>query len=132
MNILIFKIQFSLTEFIRIFHAEHKIEFSYDIPERNIEIVNCRLEAIGKTHKPSVKESSVPKNVLITKETRNIYFGDQEGWRDTAVYERKTLPSGEKLLGPAVIEEMSSTTIIPSKYQFIMDPFGNLIMEAIL
>ena len=39
----------SLVEFIAAFHTEHKKEFGYELLERPIEIVNCRLEAVGKT-----------------------------------------------------------------------------------
>ena len=42
----------SLVEFIVAFHAEHKKEFGYELVERPIEIVNLRLEAVGKTSKP--------------------------------------------------------------------------------
>ena len=50
----------SLVEFIVAFHAEHKKEFGYELVERPIEIVNLRLEAMGKTSKPIAEKA--PQN----------------------------------------------------------------------
>ena len=119
----------TLEEFATAFHAEHKTQYSYDIQERNIEIVNCRLEAVGKTPKPPMSEGAVPVGPPADVIERRVNFGAAGGWFDTPIHDRTTLASGDRIKGPAVLEEMSSTTIIPPGYQAEVDALGNLVME---
>ncbi|MBP6768953.1 MAG: hypothetical protein KA171_14330 [Reyranella sp.] len=57
---------------------------------------------------------------------RDIWFGD--GWRDTPVYRRAALPAGAVLHGPAIVEQMDSTTVIEPGARAEVDPLGNLIV----
>ena len=118
----------SLVEFIAAFHAEHKKEFGYELVERSIEIVNCRVEAVGKTSKPISEKATQNKTEPEVKETREVYFGSAFGWKETPVYERAGISHRAKVLGPAVIEEMSSTTILPPNYEATVDNRANLIL----
>ena len=118
----------SLVEFIAAFHVEHKKEFGYELVERPIEIVNCRLEAVGKTSKPISEKATQNKTEPEVKETREVYFGSAFGWKETPVYERAGLSHWAKVIGPAVIEEMSSTTILPPNYEATVDNRANLIL----
>ena len=118
----------SMTDFINAFHAEHKMQFSYDIPERCIEIVNCRLEAVGQTPKPPMENDMPLVDPSIT--SRYVHFGSNSGWQEATVYERHSLSAGETIVGPAIIEEMSSTTPVPPNYKAITDAVGNLMLEA--
>ena len=118
----------SLVEFIAAFHVEHKKEFGYELVERSIEIVNCRVEAVGKTSKPISEKATQNKTEPEVKETREVYFGSAFGWKETPVYERAGISHRSKVIGPAVIEEMSSTTILPPNYEATVDNRANLIL----
>ena len=118
----------SLVEFIAAFHTEHKKEFGYELLERSIEIVNCRLEAVGKTAKPIAEKAMQNKTELKVKEIREVYFGSSFGWKETPVYERAGISHRAKVAGPAIIEEMSSTTILPPNYEATVDNGANLIL----
>ncbi|PPR64864.1 MAG: Acetophenone carboxylase gamma subunit [Alphaproteobacteria bacterium MarineAlpha4_Bin2] len=120
----------TLEEFATAFHAEHKTQYSYDIQERNIEIVNCRLEAVGKTPKPPMSEGAVPVGAPADVIERRVNFGAAGGWFDTSIHDRTILAPGDRIKGPAILEEMSSTTIIPPGYQAEVDALGNLVMET--
>ena len=61
------------------------------------------------------------------KETRQVWFN---GWVETPVYWRDTLPLNLSLRGPAVIEQMDSTTLVEPGCHVISDPDGNLIIEV--
>src|SRR5204862_69188 len=60
---------------------------------------------------------------------RAVYFDTATGWRDTPVYGRAALPSGRRVVGPAVIEEMSATTLIHPGQSAMVDATGNLILS---
>ncbi|MCW8060818.1 MULTISPECIES: hydantoinase/oxoprolinase family protein [Agrobacterium] len=116
--------------FKKTFGAAHEAEYGYDIPGRDIEIVNCRVQAVGVTAKfepathrggTSFEEAKIGQ--------RQVYFGSS-GWVDTPVYERSALPVNQSLAGPAVIDEMSSTTIVLPGQQASVDSSGNIIVQA--
>jgi N-methylhydantoinase A len=79
-----------------------------------IEIVNLRLGALGLREAPNLPEvaaaGSDPGAAL--KATRSAYFGDA-GRLDTPVYDRDRLAPGMVVAGPALIEEETSTTLLP-------------------
>ncbi|MEC7807004.1 MAG: hydantoinase/oxoprolinase family protein, partial [Pseudomonadota bacterium] len=120
-----------LAKFIDAFHMEHKKEFGYELLKRPIEIVNCRLEAVGKTSKPITEKPSQNKTRPTVRETRKVYFGSAFGWRDTPVYGRSCISYRAKIKGPAIIEEMSSTTILPPNYEAKTDNGANLILMEV-
>jgi len=119
----------SLTTFIAAFHAEHKAQYSYDIQERIVEIVNCRLEAVGVTPKPPMRSAEGQAGMESVIDRRQVHFGANGGWQQAAVHDRAQLTPGTSIAGPAVVEEMSSTTIVPPNHHATVDDIGNLIME---
>jgi len=64
-----------------------------------------------------MKKPKITFNVSgeVKKKERKVYFDD---WVLTPVYIRETLPKGFKGEGPAIIEEYSSTTVIPDGWSF--------------
>ena len=63
---------------------------------------------------------------------RRIYFEDGSGagsWRDCAVWRREALLAGNAIAGPAVVEEVSATTVLYPGDHAHVDPVGSLIVE---
>ena len=100
-----------------------------DIQERHVEIVNCRLEAVGETPKPPMESTSAGEDGSHSRDTRKVHFGAGGGWLDAAIRNRASLAPGDQIVGPAVIEEMSSTTVVPPGYRANVDAIGNLVLE---
>lgn len=116
------------TKFCEAFHAAHKKQYGYDIRDRALQIVNCRLKAVGAIVRSDAEVKSVGgafEHALIDE--REVYF--EEGWLPTRVYRRTALPQGASMTGPAIVEEMSSTTIVLPGQQFVIDAQGNLIVQ---
>jgi 5-oxoprolinase (ATP-hydrolysing) len=91
-------------------HRRHEELFGYAMRDRVIEITEVRVVALG--------EETVSAQLLAPTggkaerhATRRIYFG-AAGRVDTPVYRREALPEGTRLTGPALIEEMDSTTLL--------------------
>jgi N-methylhydantoinase A len=61
---------------------------------------------------------------------RKIYFGVKHGWLDTPVHARAKLPAGAKLIGPALIEEMSSTVLLAPGQSAGVDRIGNIVINV--
>lgn len=118
-----------LKEFVTAFHAEHKTQYSYDIQERIVEIVNCRLEAVGKTPKPPMTSAEGSTDGNSTTSQRQVHFGNNGGWQEATVHDRAKLVPGNIIPGPAIVEEMSSTTVISPDHTATVDAIGNLVLE---
>jgi N-methylhydantoinase A len=67
-------------------------------------------------------------NEMAPEARRTVYFDAATGWRDTPIYDRAALPIGRQIAGPAIIEEMSATTLIHPGQNATMDATGNLIL----
>jgi N-methylhydantoinase A len=111
------------------FALAHRRDYGYDIPGRPIEIVNCRLKAVGAVDSvsPPPDDRSGDATAAVSG-TRDVYFED--GWATATVYDRDLLPAGARVEGPAVIEEMSSTTVLAAGQQAVADRHGNLILDV--
>jgi N-methylhydantoinase A len=109
------------------FHAAHLKTFGYNYAgQQKVELVNFCVSGFGKIDRPGipkVKISGTPKHG-----SRKVYFGD--GYRDTRVLERATLPAGFTFAGPAIIEEFGSTTVMMPGQRLTVDPHGILIVKA--
>src|SRR5258706_10489370 len=119
-----------MAEFLAAFAAAHQREYGYDVPGRAVEIVNCRLQAVGAVAKAPLREISAIGSVAgAGTSKRKVYFGAKHGWLETPVHARAKLPAGAKLTGPALIEEMSSTVLLSPEQSASVDRIGNIIIK---
>ena len=49
--------------------------------------------------------------------------------QQTGIYRREDLRPGMDMQGPAVIEELSSTTVVPPQYTLHVDGYENIILR---
>jgi N-methylhydantoinase A len=114
------------------FHDTHKREYGYCNENANIQIVNFRVTAIGKVSKIQFKahseEGKSPVKAIIGK--RDVYFDEVEDFVATNVYNRDDLASGNIVEGPAIIEQMDSTIVIPLGHAALVDRYHNLIITC--
>ena len=110
------------------FHREQERAYGYAAPEEPVEWVNLRLTAIGKIVKPCLQEMA-SSSVAAQKDSRPVYFAERNGTGPCAIYDRYQLRAGGTSLGPAIVEEFDSTTVIHPGYQAIVDSFGNLLIK---
>ena len=103
----------SLDEAVQRFHEQHEQEFAYRRDDAPVEIYQIALEAIGTTPKPAFVAQPRTSGVMPEpKERRRVWF-ESTGWVDTPVYDRDELPPGSTFPGPAVIDQLDSTTVVP-------------------
>jgi len=111
----------------RAFHEAHERRYGH-ASDGAAEIVSFRLAAIGAVPKPPPSRWSVAGTLAEARRTeRAVRFGGESTM--IAVYERPRLPGGVPLAGPAVVEEMGATTVIPPGWTGTVGPWGNLVLE---
>jgi N-methylhydantoinase A len=115
------------------FDRVHKIRYGTSAPAEKAEIVSLRSAVTGLMQKPPLEEHLARGGGILTAaETgaRKIYFSKETSFIDTPSYARTALLAGDKITGPAVIEEHASTTVLFPGDQLEVDGFGNLIIKV--
>ena len=119
----------TLREVAADFHAEHLRLFTYQLEEEPLELVNLRVRGIGKVPRPALPRARPGEVQAALKETRDVYFRETRGTLATSIYDRELLGSGSTLQGPAIVEEATSTTLIPPGFSGNVDEHGNILIR---
>jgi N-methylhydantoinase A len=92
------------------------------------EIVNFRLAAAGAVPKPTLPRWSVSGSVQDAQRAeRAVYFGSET--LATPIYARERLRGGVPVTGPAIVEEMGATTVVPPGWTATVGTWGELVLE---
>jgi N-methylhydantoinase A len=119
-------------EAVAAFHDAHERLYGYcfrDRPEQRVEWVNLRVTGIGPIRRPVLRELPAGDGDPARARTgvRPVLFdGD---WLDTPVYGRDALRPGDRLAGPAVVEEYGATVPLHPGFTATVDRFGNLVVS---
>jgi len=113
------------------FHREHEIKYGYSDQEQPIEFINFRVNAIGKTPTPSLIKKDIKENIGAPKprDYRKVYYKKFGEYVNTTIYNRADLNPGQKLIGPAVIEQMDTTILVEDTWKAEIDEYLNLTLE---
>ncbi len=117
-------------EYIESFHALHEKTYGYSTAGAAVEIVNTRLRARAVPEKPALRKiqsgSAAPPDAAHSG-LQDVYF--EGSLHSTRVANRDLLLCGNKIQGPAIITEYSSTIVIPPFASGTVDEFGNIIIS---
>ena len=114
------------------FHPEHNRLYGYSLEEEetSIELINLRLLSIGKTVKPKfIEEDFVHEDPFeALKKRRKIYLPLKKTFEEVLVYDGHRLRYGHKVEGPAIIEQVNTTTFVSPEYNVLCDRYGSYTM----
>jgi N-methylhydantoinase A len=126
----------AVDEALESFQREHERAYGHCAPSEPVEWVNLRLTAVGAIPKPQQRrlrcrgmaEGGEPaEDVAAAQRSRRpVYFAEAKGYVDCPVYDRYRLADGSVIEGPAIVEELDSTTTIHPGYRVVVDACGNL------
>jgi N-methylhydantoinase A len=104
------------------FADRHRALYGFDLPFRPLELVFVRLRATVTRRPfelPSVKIGASDPQAAF-KRTRQCFFGG--AWVETPSYDAERLQAGNRIQGPALIEEQTTTVVIPAQFVCDVDP----------
>ncbi len=112
-------------DIVAAFHAVHERVYGYARTQQTVEFVNFRAVHTYRLPRPVVRPSAQAHGRLDDARVgeRRAYF---DGFVSAAIYERARLPLGARLAGPAIVEQMDTTTVIPPGVTAVVDDAGNL------
>ena len=112
------------------FHAEHERHYGFHSAGEPIEIVNIRVAATGRM--AAVGESAAGPMADRAPEPaarRPVWF-DGDCAVETPVYRRESLAAGMAFAGPAIVEQLDSTTVVFPGDRAAVDTAGNLVIAV--
>ena len=126
------KVEDALERMPRRFHEEHERAYGFAASDEPVEFVTLRHTAVGSIAKPKLHE--LPErngDVNAARRTvRQVFFAEAGGFVDCPSYDRYQLAAGGVIDGPAIVEEMDSTTVIHPGFLAEVDRYGNLLIRT--
>jgi N-methylhydantoinase A len=119
------------------FHAEHARRFGHSDPMAPVEVVSFAVTATGLIDTPELPRPATggrePPEAA-RQGTRRVCFetaGPGGGeWRECPVWRREGLLAGNAIDGPAIVEEVSATTVLYPADRARVDAIGSLVVEV--
>ena len=120
----------SIRRTIIAFHNSHRDLYGYSYEGRELtELVNLGITGLGLIKRPSIQQiqsngknaNHAIKEVTLLRSTR--------GEAECPIYDRSLLLAQSVVMGPAILEQYDSTTVIEGSWQGQIDRFGNLILQ---
>ncbi|MCC7162119.1 MAG: hydantoinase/oxoprolinase family protein [Anaerolineae bacterium] len=113
------------------FHARHDQLYGYAVPGAPMELVTLRLTAVGQTVKPQLPR--MPKQPAgsdhAIKGKRRAYLPQSDDYAEIPVYDGDKLVHGNRVKGPALIEQATTTVLVPNEYDVECDALGSFVLS---
>ena len=110
------------------FDKQHEKMFGHTAPNEAVEIISYRLRGIGRVPPVKLREFAAQRISLekALRETRAARFEGKT--LDCPVYQREQIDVGVEVSGPAIVDQLDCTTVIPPGHRARVDKFKNLIL----
>jgi N-methylhydantoinase A len=110
------------------FDETHKQMFGHTAPDEPVEIVSYRLRGIGKVPPVALPKHRAEGLALADalRETRKARFNGVT--LDCPVYQRERLDVGVRFTGPAIVDQLDATTVVPPGQNARVDGYKNILI----
>jgi N-methylhydantoinase A len=114
------------------FAVAHRRAYGFVAADDPVQLVTFRAEAIGVVHKakfqpePEAGADAAPAAIG----ERQVWLPEAGGLLRCPVYDREKLHAGNRIAGPAIVEQMDATTLVLPGMTGRVDPYLNLVLEA--
>ncbi len=105
------------------FAARHKKLYGYNLPGQPVEALHWRLTAVGRTERPRFGRAAAKSQAAPVRKQRGVVFAGREVATD--VYRGGDVRSGATIEGPAIIEEPTTTIVVPPGCRLTVNGFGD-------
>jgi N-methylhydantoinase A len=109
------------------FHAAHESAYGFKLVGEPVEFVSLRVKLVGVLEKPPIAPLE-PRAPGVASGARRVAFA-KDHWVEAAIYRRADLAPGQRLSGPAIVEQMDCTTPVGPRDRVAIDAWGNLLLD---
>lgn len=114
------------------FHPAHNALYGYSLEDKKtpIELINMRLVCIGRTQKPEFKGQRYAGDdpSRAHKGERSVYLPYAREYRTVPVFDGLAMEFGNRVEGPAIIEQVNTTTFVTPEFNVLTDRYGSYTM----
>ena len=120
-----------ISRLIRRFHLLHEQNYGYFAEEEPTQLVTFCLEAVGCVPRAALNRypKDGPDSQHALESMRRVFLEEAGGFIECPVYRREALQNGNVISGPAILEQMDSTTLILPGQEAVVDHFRNIIIH---
>jgi N-methylhydantoinase A len=114
------------------FSDAHRQRYGFAADGDPVQLVTLRVEATGIVRKAELRvhvEEGPDPSAAVTGR-RPVWLAEVRDIVDTPIYARDVLRPGNRFAGPAIVEQMDATTLVPPGMSARVDAYLNLILEA--
>tara|TARA_Y100000746_G_scaffold49046_1_gene38074 strand:+ start:1432 stop:3522 length:2091 start_codon:yes stop_codon:yes gene_type:complete len=111
------------------FLEAYRSQYSQTMPNVDMEVVGWSVTAFLKQPRIKIRSKKVKSKGVRPQNTRNALDFITGKNVEHNVYSRKKLAIGSKIIGPAIIEEDQTTTLIPKNFAAQINGYGYLVIE---
>jgi N-methylhydantoinase A len=114
------------------FDEEHELRFSHSAPDEPTELVSLRVSVfgrIGKPQLPRIAGGDLEPVEDARRPVREVILDRADQPVQCAVFDRLPLLVGNVIVGPAVIEEPASSTLLDVGDRAVVNEYGHLVIE---
>jgi N-methylhydantoinase A len=120
-----------LDDTVKKFHEKHEALYTFGMPWKSVEFLTFRLRATAARAPFRLREigRGGPDSALALKRRRSCWLDGREV--DTPVYAGPRLLAGCRFNGPAIIEETTTTVVVPGSYVCTVDQWKNYLLTRV-
>jgi N-methylhydantoinase A len=113
------------------FDTMHELNSGHKAETEPVELVSLRLISLGLVPQAKLSPGKITGRKIDEAKTgeRKVFFGKEHGSLATQIYNRELLEQGHKISGPAIIEQLDTTTVIQPEQQATVDEYRNIIIK---
>jgi N-methylhydantoinase A len=108
------------------FHDTYEQLYRNSDRKARIDLVNLRVRIAGKTRELSLKRLARGDGKPVAKGARKIWYGGRH--HEAKLYARAQFGAGDRIDGPAVVEQIDTTTVVAPGFVAETDEFGVLTL----
>jgi N-methylhydantoinase A len=113
------------------FDNQHEQASGHKAETEPVELVSLRLISYGLVPQAKLSPSKATGRKVSDAKTgeRKVYFGKQHGTLNCQIYKRELLEPGHRVFGPAIVEQLDTTTVIHPEQGAAVDDYRNIIIK---
>ena len=115
--------------FIQDFHDKHQVLYSYCLGDKECEIVNVRVLAMGRTQEMKLSKKKIQSGKAKIFDTKKIYYNGC--FRSFFIYRKREIYPGSHIKVPAVVVSDDSTVVIGQNFRAVVDEYSNIILTRV-
>lgn len=118
----------STVDLIEGFHNQHEREYNFRRENAPVSIFRVSVKATGVVPKAELPSFDVVRHAPSATSQRKVWF--KGNFFHSNVYERRNLRAGAEFEGPAIVEQIDSTVLIPPHAKASVDQYMNILIQV--